>query len=55
VSLAEDVRVAVDDLGADLLLHVGQIEDAGFRGQLGVENDLQVKVAELAGQIHRGP
>ena len=53
--VAEDVRVAADDLARDRGLDVGQVEDAGLGGQLGVEDDLQPEVAELGGQLRRGP
>ena len=54
MGVAEDVGMAADDLAADRLLDVGQVEDAGLGRQLGVEDDLQVEVAELAGQVHGG-
>ena len=34
-------------------LDVGQVEDAGLRGELGVQDDLEPQVAELAGQLGR--
>ena len=43
--------MAPDDLGGDRGLDVGQVEDAGLRGELGVEDDLEPEVAELAGQV----
>ena len=46
--------MAAHDLAADRLLDVGQVEGAGLRGQLGVQNDLEVEVAELARQLGRG-
>ena len=52
--IAEHVRVAADDLGRDRRLDVGQVEDAGLGGELGVEHDLEQQVAELAGQRRRG-
>ena len=52
--VAEDVGVAADDLAGDRGLDVGQVEDAGLRGQLGVEDDLEPEVAELGGQLRRG-
>ena len=54
LGVAEDVRVAADDLGGDRGLDVGQVEDAGLGGQLGVEDDLEQQVAELAGELGRG-
>ena len=45
--------MAADDLGRDRRLDVGQVEDARLGGELGVEDDLQPQVAELAGQLGR--
>ena len=45
--VAEHVRVATDDLGADRGLDVGQVEDAGLGRELGMQDDLQPQVAEL--------
>ena len=53
--VAEDVRMAADDLRGDRRLDVGEVEDAGLGRQLGVEDDLEPQVAELAGQLGRGP
>ncbi len=39
--------VAPDDLRGDRGLDVGQVEDALFRGELGMEDDLEPQVAEL--------
>ena len=52
--VAEHVRMAPDDLRGDRGLDVGQVEDAGLGRKLGVEDDLQPQVAELAGQLGRG-
>ena len=52
--VAEDVRVAADDLRGDGRLDVGQVEDARLGGELGVEHDLEQQVAELAGELGRG-
>ena len=54
IGVAEDVRVAADDLGRDRGLDVGQVEDAGLGRQLGVEDDLEQQVAELPGELRRG-
>ena len=43
--------IFVRDRGLD----VGQVEDAGLGGELGMEHDLEQQVAELAGQRRRGP
>jgi hypothetical protein len=48
--IAEDVRVAADDLRRDRGLDIGQVEDAGLRGELGVQDDLEPQVTELTGQ-----
>ena len=55
VGFPEDVRVAADDLAADRLVDVGHVEYAGFRRELCVKHDLEVEIAEFAGQIGRGP
>ena len=52
--IAEDVRMAADDLAGHGALHVGQVEDAGLRRVLGVQHDLQEQVAELVGQVRGG-
>jgi hypothetical protein len=46
--------VAADDLVADPLLDVGHVEGASLGGQLGVEDDLQVEIAELIRQVWSG-
>ena len=51
--VAEDVGMAAHDLGRDRRLDVGQVEDPGLGGQLGVEHDLEEEVTELAGQRGR--
>ena len=53
--VAEDVRVAAHDLGADRALDVREVEDVLLGGELRVEHDLEQQVAELAGQrrVHR--
>ena len=55
LGVAEHVRMAADDLRRDRGLDVGEVEHAGLGGELGVEHDLQPQVAELAGQLGRGP
>ena len=50
-SVAEDVGVAADHLVVDSGDHVGNIEGAGFQGQIGVKQDLQQQVAEFFGQF----
>ncbi len=45
--------MTADDLGRDGRLDIGQVEDAGLGGELGVEDDLEQQVAELAGQLGR--
>ena len=50
LGVAEHVRVAAHDLGADRALDVGQVEDALLGRELRVEHDLEQQVAELAGQ-----
>ena len=42
--------MAAHDLRGEPGLHVGQVEDAGLGGELGVENDLEEQVAELIGE-----
>jgi len=54
VRVAEDVRVAADDLAPDLRLDVGHVEHAGLGRKLGVEDDLQQQVTELARKLRRG-
>ncbi len=44
-----------DDLRGDRRLDVGQVEDVRLRGQLSVDDDLEEEVAELPGEIGRGP
>ena len=51
--VAEDVRVAADDLRGDRRLDVGQVEDALLGRELGVEHDLEQQVAELLGELRR--
>ena len=51
LGVAEHVRVAADDLRGERGLDVGQVEDAFLGGELGVQDDLQQQVAELAGQL----
>ena len=46
--------MAADDLRGDRGLDVGEVEDAFLRRELGVQDDLQPQVAELAGQLRRG-
>ena len=43
--------MAADDLRGDGRLDVGQVEDAGLGRELGVQDDLEPQVAELAGQL----
>ena len=52
--VAEDVRVAADDLPGDRRLDVGEVEDAGLGRELGVQDDLEQEVAELLRQRRRG-
>src|SRR5439155_26801913 len=44
-----------NDLRANRLLDVGEVEHAGLGGQLGVEDDLEEEVAELAGEGRARP
>jgi len=45
--LAEDVRVAPNELARDRLDHVAKCEGAAFLGHAGVEHDLKQEVAQL--------
>ena len=47
------MRVAADDLAGDAALHVGQVEDARFGGELRVQHDLEEQVPELLGKVGR--
>ena len=49
------MRVAADDLRREGRLHVAQVEHALLRGELRVQHDLEQQVAELAGELGRGP
>jgi hypothetical protein len=49
--VAEDVRVAALHLVADAVEHLGQGEVPGFGRHLGVEDDLQRKVAEFVLEV----
>ena len=53
-SVAEDVGVPPHDLRSDRGLDVGEVEDPGLGGELGVQDDLQPEVPQLAGQLERG-
>ncbi len=53
LGVAEHVRVAPDDLRGDGGLDVGEVEDAGLGRELGVQDDLEPQVAELAGELGR--
>ena len=48
---AENMRMAVDQLFADTVRHVADVEHAFFLFHLGVEHDLQQHVAELFFQM----
>ena len=52
--VGEDVRVAADELGAEIFGDVAEVEVAGFRGHLGVEEDLQEEVAEFVLEVGPG-
>src|SRR2546423_9479432 len=45
------MRMAADQLLADVLCHFVEIERAAFSGKLAVENDLEKQIAELFEQL----
>src|SRR4051794_19415910 len=47
LGVAEDVRVAAFELVANAVDHVVERKTARFLGHLGVEHDLELKIAEL--------
>ena len=49
-TIGEHVRMAADQLGDDPALDVGKIECARLASDLGVDDDLEEKIAELIGQ-----
>ena len=51
--VAEDVRVAADDLGGNGPIHVGQVEVALLGRELRMQDDLEEEVAELLGKVGR--
>ena len=51
--VAEHVGVAANDLPGNGRLHVGEVEDPGFSGKLGVEDHLEQEVAEFLRQRRR--
>src|SRR5690606_28002278 len=48
--LAEDMRMALDELGGDCLSHVVEIEAAFFFGHARMKDDLEQKVAQFIAQ-----
>ncbi len=54
VDVAEDVRMAVDELVVHAARHVGQVELPGLVGQAGVEDDLEQQVPQLLLQVRVG-
>ncbi len=52
--VTEDMRVAPNDLGGDRRVDVGEVEDAGLGGELGMQHDLQPEVAQLSGELGSG-
>ena len=51
MDLAEDVRMAVDQFVAQTVDHVHDIVFALFRGNLGIEDDVQEHVAQFLGYL----
>ena len=51
--VAEDVRMAADQLARDALDDVAEIERAGLLGHPGMEHDLEQQVAELVLQVEK--